>query len=616
MIRLDDVMLVAGTKVLLDGATLHVRPEDRIGLIGRNGAGKSTLLKLFAGEVEAEGGEVYRRGGLAIGYLPQQGVEASERTVWDEARSGAKRRLELERALASAESALTRGEPGAEGRLADATEAWRLGDGPRLDEHVGTVLTGLGFQTEDWPRASKTFSGGWRVRIALARLLLGEHDLLLLDEPTNHLDAAARNWLAGWLEASRSALVLVSHDRWLLEQVTRRTVEVRHRKLEAFSGTVTAWLAERERRDQSTDAAATRQDAEVARLERFVTRFGAKATKAAQARSVERRIDKIERIERVKDEGAPRLRLAEPPASPNEQVVLRAAQLGHGSTAVLSQVSLTIERGQRWVLLGPNGAGKSTLLASLAGTLPLQAGRRTVGRDTVVSVYAQDLAQALPVDRTALEHVLATVPRALPLQARTVLGSLGLSGEAALRPIGALSGGEKARVVLAAFALRPATLLLMDEPTNHLDVETAEVLVEALAAFEGALVVASHDRRLVEAVATHVAWVHEGQVVVEENGLREDHFAPRGGAPRAKAAPSAAAVERKDRRALERQLDRLLERADRVQREIDALDARMFDVATDHVEAGKVEGQRGAKVVDLAALFDQMSEIEGKLAGA
>ena len=420
MLRLDDVTLSLGTRDIVVGASLHVHPGERCGVVGPNGAGKTTLLRLLLGELEAERGQVIRRAGATLGYLPQQAVSGSTRPVWDEVQSQMTRmtalRERMERARADVEAHV----PGAVERLDEATEMWRLAGGFALDQKVGEVLHGLGFEPPDWQRACDTFSGGWQMRIALARLLLADPDVLLLDEPTNHLDIVARSWLARFLASLGRTLVIVSHDRWLLDTVCTRTIELRHGEVESFRGNLSAWIVEREQRAIARAAAKAKQDVEVAKLERYVERFGAKASKASQAQSKQKALDRIERIEDDVGEARPRLRLPEAPGSSQEMIDLRAVSLGWGDGPdVLREVELLLVRGQRVAIVGPNGAGKSTLLHGIAGRLLPRAGRRKVGKDVRIGLFEQDLAAALPGELTPLDVVQASAPLVLPQRIRS-----------------------------------------------------------------------------------------------------------------------------------------------------------------------------------------------------
>jgi ATP-binding cassette subfamily F protein 3 len=619
MLRLEEVGLTVGTRELLADASLHIHPGDRMGLVGANGTGKTSLLRLVMGELEAETGRVVRRGGAVFGYLPQKAVAGSERTVWAEARSGMAGLMALERQREEAAAAVAAGAPGAVHRQEEVDAAWKLAGGWAIDEKVGEVLHGLGFGPEDWHRPCNTFSGGWQMRIALARVLLSEPDLLLLDEPTNHLDLAARSWLARFLAQWKGTLLVVSHDRWLLDRAINRIAEIRHGRLESFRGNLTAWLAEKELREAQAVALHERQGEEIAKLQGFIDRFGAKATKASQAKSREKKLERIERVELPEASFRARLTLPEAPGCSQEVLELRGADLGWDQP-VLRGVDLLLLRGERVAVLGPNGTGKSTLLAGLAGTLPLKAGRRRVGKDVRIGVFRQDLAQAIPPDRSALEHVLLTAPGVLPERARSALGALGLRGHDAMRPIGELSGGEKARVVLAAFAVQPANVLLLDEPTNHLDAVTVDVLIQALSVFEGTLVLVTHDRYLVEKLANVLVRIEGDRAVRYDRVTPELLEAPPREAKGGAKAPEAAVdhEERKrrqrERGRLEKRYEAAFEEASAIEQQMGALDRQMGELATDWDRMAPLVAQRAALERKLDALMDELAAIEAQLA--
>lgn len=621
MLRLDTVTLTVGTRELLRDACLDVHPGDRIGLVGPNGSGKTSLLRAIVGELDVEAGRVVRSSGARLGYLPQTAVSGSTATVWEEARSGMVEMNRLEARLRAAEEAVAAAKEGAVERLDAATEAFRIAGGYAAEARVGEVLHGLGFGPDAWVRSCDTFSGGWQMRIALARTLLSEPDLLLLDEPTNHLDLAARTWLASFLANSPSSFILVSHDRHLLDRATNRTVEVRAGTLESFAGNLTAWTRERAARDAQLRATAARQQDEIAKLERFVERFGAKATKAAQAKSKQKALDRIERVEVGVERKAPRLKLPDPPSTVAELIALEGVDAGWADDAVvLRGVRMRLERGMRVALLGPNGAGKSTLLHSLAGDVSWSRGRRVVGQGVRIGVYRQDLAQDLPADLSAVDAVLLRVPAATPERARAALGALGLSGDAALRPVGVLSGGEKARIVLATFALRAFDVLLLDEPSNHLDAQTVEVLAAALGTWEGAVVFASHDRYLVEQVATHTARIESGALQLRA-GVHPEDLAPqaaRQGDREAATGPGVSTLaERKqiarDRRALQRRIASLTKEMEAAEVELTRLDGLLADVGDDWERSVALGMERDAAEAKMEAAFEALAASESEL---
>ena len=613
MIRLDNVTLAPGGEDLLIDVDWHIRQGESVGLVGRNGTGKTTILRAIVGEQHIDGGSITVRAGLAVGYLPQQAVSGSTQTVWEEVRSRMWRLQTLRRQLERAQQAADDNAPGSAEKLDNAMEAFRLAGGFSEEEKIGSVLHGLGFTPQTWHNTCDTFSGGWQMRIALARLLLSEPDIALLDEPTNHLDMLARSWLAGFLARAPFTTVIVSHDRHLLDRVARRIVEVRSRKLHHYTGNFTRFLSERQLRISQHLAAFERQQEEIAKLTRFVERFGAKATKASQARSRQNQLDKIERLEAPERMRLPSFALPPAPAGDFSAITLRQTDLGWDAP-LLRGVDLVLERGMRLAVLGRNGCGKSTLLRTLAGSLKPLSGRRRIGDRIRIGVFSQDTAAELPPDQTALEHVSARAPMTAPTQIRTTLGALGLSGEGALRQIGALSGGEKARVALAALTARPHNVLLLDEPTNHLDTETVEVLVRALTNFEGAMVLVTHDRYLVESLATHVFTIQDGAWDLRI-GVRPEDLEPvpsKGAGGTAKKSGAQAHTAQKKLRArrqkLERQLAAAEEAVETLELKLAALDEALCAPDADYAALGAERTATETALEEAMATWESLEE--------
>ena len=513
MMTLTDVRVTVGDRDLLVNANLRVEPGETVGLVGANGCGKSTLLRCVSGIRSHDAGELRVAQRADVGYLEQTAVSGSKLTVAEEARSRMTHVKAAQDAVRAAEDAMEKGDPNAAATLVAANDAFEAVGGNTVERRVSDVLTGLGFAKEAWDRPCAALSGGWQMRVALARLLLspaGDSQnsgitggFLLLDEPTNHLDAQAKEWLAGWLRAYTGTVLLVSHDEALLDRGVDRLVEVRGSRLHGYSGNYQKFLEERKKNREVAARAASKEAAKAAKLEQFVAKNSARASTAKAAKSKAKQLqgvlENLEELEEATGGGkelgsgpgdAKRVtfRLPDPPDGAKEALILDNAVVGYGTglEPLITNAGIKVSRGDRWLIVGPNGAGKSTLLRTLGGNLRLQGGTLAHGEGTRVGYFSQDLAQELPIDATPLAHVLtvarAADPTVTELTARSVLGALGLSGGAAKeRRIGDLSGGEKARVALAAFVLRPVNVLLLDEASNHLDTAAIDALTGASA---------------------------------------------------------------------------------------------------------------------------------------
>ncbi|HKX16992.1 MAG TPA: ABC-F family ATP-binding cassette domain-containing protein, partial [bacterium] len=507
----------AGVAVLV-GASCAIEPGQKVGLVGRNGAGKTTLLRIIAGLESPDDGQVAFAPGAAAGYLPQLPEVDESRTLWEEAASAFAATRSAERRMQEAEHRLALPEVhGDAAALAGALEEYgRLretferGGGFTYEAEIRRTLAGLGFREEQWDRPLASMSGGQRARGALARLLLTAPDLLLLDEPTNHLDLDALEWLQTFLQGFRGAVLVVSHDRYLLDAVTARTFELDAGRVEDYPGAYTAYVAEREARRTRQQELFERQREEIAALEEYIRRNRA-GQKSRQAKSREKRLEKMVRLEAPRVVRGPAFRLDAPRRGP--QVVVRLRNLGkcYGDTAVLFGVSLEIRRGEKVGVIGPNGAGKTTLLRIIAGLEPPTAGLAKLGPGVRVGYFAQHAEGTLAPEQTVLDTVLGD--RAMsPEQVRRVLGRFLFSGETVYKRVGDLSGGERRRVALARLVLDRPDLLLLDEPTTHFDLPSLDALEQALAGFEGAMLLASHDRYLLDHVARRLLIVDAGSV--------------------------------------------------------------------------------------------------------
>mmetsp|Transcript_5945 Transcript_5945/g.8147 ORF Transcript_5945/g.8147 Transcript_5945/m.8147 type:complete len:731 (-) Transcript_5945:346-2538(-) len=535
VLLVEDAIVSAGDTDLIKDVNWKIMPKERVALVGTNGAGKSTLLRSVIGEHFLTEGKVILKPDVSLGHLRQTAVSGSVKTVFEEASSEMKAINDAEKRLVEIEE-LCEKDPSEKKleKLAKANDQFVAVGGATKAQKVGQVLQGLGFTASDHDRLCTEFSGGWQMRVGLARLLLSEPTALLLDEPTNHLDLKAKEWLADYLARYEGAVVVVTHDEGLLEKLNCNAIaEVRSKKLHYFRGNYKTFLKLREERVEQAKKAYLEQQREIEHLESFINRFGAKATKASAAQSRVKKLEKMERLEAPEDiekqTRKPSFKLPSPPVCATEPLTLSKAAFGWGDKPLLRDITLELERGCKYVLLGPNGVGKSTLLKALAGNIPLLEGSRREGKGLELGVFTQDLAQDLPAGQVALDHVLEVVrsrdASITNLEARNVMGALGLIGNMPLRKIGMLSGGEKARVALAIFCLIPHNVLLLDEPSNHLDVATMNVLVEALREWEGTAVVISHNAEFCKQLGnTHVGIVGGGTVKVEERELRDSDW--------------------------------------------------------------------------------------------
>jgi ATP-binding cassette, subfamily F, member 3 len=520
LLQLQDVTKAFGEKTLLEHVTWQVGDRDRVGLCGPNGAGKTTLLKMLAGFDEPDSGFIQKPNALTLGYLPQDGLTHTGRSVVAEASLALKPLLDLKTEMHDLEArlgdaALSEAEHDAMlARYSEVQDRFRLSDGYQIELKVATVLRGLGFEPEAQQQSTDHLSGGWQMRLALAKLLLSEPDLLLLDEPTNHLDLDARNWLEEYLVAYPHAVILVSHDRYFLDAVVTHIADLTLRKITEYHTNYTKYLEQRDAAIERLRDAKRRQDEEIQRVEEFINRFRYQATKAAQVQSRIKMLEKVERLE-VPPERK-RIHFQFPPAPKSGRMVLelKHARKAYGSKIVLDHVNLHIERGDRIALVGHNGAGKSTLMRMLSGEEQPDAGSRADGHQVVMQYFAQDEATRLEPALTVYETLEAGSPHTMIPAIRNILGGFLFTGDDVYKKAGVLSGGERTRLAVARMLLRPSNTLLLDEPTNHLDIDSKEVLLDALADYGGTLVFVSHDRYFVEKLATKIVEVGDGKATI------------------------------------------------------------------------------------------------------
>ncbi|HEY6972743.1 MAG TPA: ABC-F family ATP-binding cassette domain-containing protein [Nitrospiraceae bacterium] len=470
MLQIESVHKQFATKVLLDGASAHLRPETRVGLVGPNGVGKTTLFKMILGEESPDEGTIRTRPRLRVGYLPQELETISGKTVLDAAHRD------------------------------------------QYPEHEAKrILSGLGFSESDFGRPVENLSGGYRMRVALAHLLLSNPDVLMLDEPTNHLDKPTQRWFEEFLLSSKLTLLVISHDTAFLDRITTHIWEIRDKTIQEFRGNYSKFKELRAARDAQLEAAANRQAKEVARVQKFIDRFRYQANKASQVQSRIKQLEKVKRIELQRDAKRVRFKFPLPSTSGRHVLELTGAAKAYGEKVVYQSLDFSIERGQRIALVGENGAGKSTLLKMLAGVLPLDKGKRTVGHGVTLHYFAQHQAETLNPEHTILES-LSEVSKQVEMNfLRGLAGAFLFSGPDQKKPIKALSGGERNRVALARMLVEPANTLLLDEPTNHLDPASVDVLTDALTEFPGTIIFISHDPTFLTRIATRVVEIEDGQ---------------------------------------------------------------------------------------------------------
>jgi ATP-binding cassette subfamily F protein 3 len=542
LIQLSELTKSFGDRVLLDRVTWQIGDGDRVGLCGPNGAGKTTLLKILAGLEEPDSGTVVKPAALTIGYLPQDGLTHTGRTIFEEAASAFQPLLDLKAEMHEIEHRLgDTSVPLDEHeamlvRYSELQDRFRLADGYQMDLRIATVLRGLGFTEADHARPAETFSGGWQMRIALAKLLLGRPNLLLLDEPTNHLDLDARNWLEEYLTAYPYAVILVSHDRYFLDAVVTRITDLNLRTLTDYVGNYSKYVEQRDAMLERLRQAKRDQDEEVARVKLFIDRFRYQATKAAQVQSRIKLLEKVVPIE-VPPERK-RIHFTFPPCVKSGRTVLELTHVrkAYGDLVVFDDANLHIERGDRIALVGPNGAGKSTLMRMLSGEEAPDRGARTVGHQVVTEYFAQDEAARLDPVLTVYETLQAGSATDMVPAIRNILGGFLFSGDDVYKQVAVLSGGERTRLAVARMLLRPSNTLLLDEPTNHLDLDSKDVLLEALEDYGGTLIIVSHDRYFVEKLATKIIEVGHGEAIVYPGTYAEflwhktaEHAAPPSG---------------------------------------------------------------------------------------
>jgi len=509
MISFTRVSKQYGRQVLFVEASFQLNPGEKVGLVGPNGAGKTTLFRMIVGEEAPDEGDVSVPKKLTIGYFRQDVEEMKGRSVLDEAIAGSGRLGDLHHELEALQQAMT--DPARQdemdeilARFGEVQEEYDHKGGYALEAQAREVLHGLGFDDERIDADVGALSGGWKMRVAMARVLLGRPDVLLMDEPTNHLDIESILWLEGFIRAYPGALFMTSHDREFLNRIVSRIAEIDDGEITAYSGNYDFYERERAQRDANREAAYARQQAMLAKENRFIERFSAHAAKAAQVQSRVKALEKIEKIELPKKRAVVRFDFRRPPRSGDEVATLARVSKRYGARVVHEGLSMTIRRGERWCVMGKNGAGKTTLLRMVAGVLPPDAGEVKLGASLKLGYFAQQALDLLDPSLTVWEQIQADFPHESVGALRNLLGAFQFSGDETDKKVRALSGGEKSRLVMARMLHNPPNFLVLDEPTNHLDLATKEMLVDALKDFDGTMLFVSHDRTFLRGLSNRV----------------------------------------------------------------------------------------------------------------
>jgi len=535
MIQLTGAAKRYGPKILFENVDWLVTGNERTGIVGANGTGKSSLLKVLGGIEGLDSGGITVQKGITLGYLPQEGLSLSGRSVFAECMTVFSGLRALEDEQEQLTHRMAELDPASQeyAQVADrfhrAEAEFRARDGYTVEAQVGSVLSGLGFPQREWKKHTEDFSGGWQMRIALAKLLLEKPNLLLLDEPTNHLDLEARNWLEEYLANYPYAFVLVSHDRYFLDVTVRKIAELWNKGLHFYTGGFTRYEQQKTERRAQLQAAYDNQQDKIRQLEAFISRFRYQATKAKQVQSRIKELERMERIEIPPEEKT--IHFSFPQPKPSGRIVAEFKSVGkaYGDHRVFSGVDFIIERGDRVALVGVNGAGKSTLIKILAGAEPVTAGEYTLGHNAQPDYFAQDQYKELDPAARLVDDLATVAPRATNTELRSILGCFLFSEDDVFKQIGVLSGGERNRYALARMLMVPSNFMLLDEPTNHLDMRAKDVLLTALQEYNGTLVFVSHDRYFIDRLASRIFEVEDGSVRVYPGNYEDYLWRKQGG---------------------------------------------------------------------------------------
>jgi len=525
MIDLIDVSIQFTGVPLFSSTNIKINKGDRIALVGANGTGKSTILKMLAGLEETSSGRILMQKNISVGYLPQEYLNISSNSVFDEVKLSLSKVQEIEVKENQLHSSIDNPEVSeadkerAINEMGDLEHLKAEIDFYAINSQIEKVLEGLGFTTEDFTQPVSNYSGGWQMRIELAKILLGNHDIILLDEPTNHLDLDSLQWLISFLINYKGALLLVSHDRFFVNRLTTRTLEIFNRTLTLFNGNYDAYLRFKEERDKQLIANFQNQEKKKKQTEQFIERFRYKSTKAKQVQSRIKQLNKLDDIDLPDFEGKINLRFPEPPRSGSIPIDIKSLTKKYDANLVFDNFDFRIERGDKIAFVGPNGAGKTTLAKIIAGKINYDGGNMLLGHNALTSYYAQEVAEDLDLESDVIDSVMQSSIESTPQQIRTILGSFLFTNDDVFKKVGVLSGGEKSRVALARILLTKANLIILDEPTNHLDYNSKLVLQDALVNFKGSLVIVSHDVDFLKPIVNKVLEIRKLRATLFVGGI-------------------------------------------------------------------------------------------------
>jgi len=512
MIRLDSITKTFGDTVIFENASMHIKPNNRIGLIGPNGVGKTTLFRIILGHEGISDGNVFKRGGIALGYVAQEVEKLSGDSILSETLSVFPDLFATEIKLHTlTKQAETDSSEKLLNTIGSLQEKYEKMGGYNIETRAKTILCGLGFKEEKLTENMETLSGGWKMRVALAKVLLQNPDILLLDEPTNHLDLESLIWLEKFLTNYNGSMMIISHDRFFLDRLVTHIAEISRKEIVTYTGTYSSYESMKTERMDLLSRQAKNQEKKIAQTERFIERFRAKNTLATRVKSKIKQLEKIDRVEKP-DERVKSMKFTfpQPRRSGLKVFELKHIRKAYGDLVVYDDLNYTVERGDRIALVGPNGAGKSTMMKLMAGVLDANSGEALLGHNVDRTYYAQHQQDALDLDRTVLQNIEGLSPVDSVTSVRSFLGAFLFSGDEVNKKVGILSGGEKARLALARMLINPVNLLLLDEPTNHLDIQSQDVLIESLKQYTGTIICISHDRRFINEICTKVVDVDEG----------------------------------------------------------------------------------------------------------